>query len=321
MGLTSEAISAFQMAADGFHKQGKKREALELLRKMATIDPTNTTSRIKVAELLRQEELHAEAILEYEQVAQELERQGDVESSAKVYKRILEIEPDRTATLVQLARNLLARGSAAKAEPFASHALQVADKEPAHYELLADAYRAQSKDEEMAGVYGRLAQLYRERGDEDRARDIQQRYVPVVDFSVGEDDAPETLSDSLEDDGILGSDAVSGEELLLEADMIEASGDSSISGGVPALETEDLSSDPIGIPDLEESATIADVARSRVSVGAAGRHVCGAVARRGERLPPLREARQGHRPPRADPRRRARPPLGAREARRSLRGE
>ena len=42
MGLTSEAISAFQMAADGFHKQGNKREALELLRKMATIDPTNT---------------------------------------------------------------------------------------------------------------------------------------------------------------------------------------------------------------------------------------------------------------------------------------
>jgi tetratricopeptide (TPR) repeat protein len=260
MGLTSEAIGAFQMAADGFHKQGKKREALELLRKMATIDPTNTTSRIKVAELLRQEELHSEAILEYEQVAQELERQGDVESSAKVYKRILEIEPDRIDTLVQLTRNLLARGSAAEAEPFASHALQIADKEPDHYELLADVYRAQSKDEEMSGVYGRLAELYRERGDEDLARDIQQRYVPAGDFSVGEDDAPETSSDSLEDDGVPGSDAASGEELLLEADMIEASGDSSLSGGVPALETDDLPADPIGIPDLEESATPVDSA-------------------------------------------------------------
>ena len=40
MGLTSEAIAALQTAADGYHKQGKKREALELLRKMATIDPT-----------------------------------------------------------------------------------------------------------------------------------------------------------------------------------------------------------------------------------------------------------------------------------------
>jgi len=284
MGLTSEAISAFQMAADGFHKQGKKREALELLRKMATIDPTNTTSRIKVAELLRQEELHEEAVAEYEQVAQELKRQGDVESLAKVYKRILEIEPDRIDTLVQLARNLLARGGAAKAEAFASHALQIADKEPEHYELLADVYRAQSKDEEMAGVYGRLAELYRERGDEDRARDIQQRYVPAGDFSVDEDDAPETLSDSLaddapetlsdsladdapetlsdslEDDEIVGSDAAAGEELLLEADMIAASGESSLSGGVPALETDDLLPDPIGIPDLEEDAALVESA-------------------------------------------------------------
>jgi tetratricopeptide (TPR) repeat protein len=64
MGLTAEAINSLQTAADGFHKQGKKREALDLLRKMATIDPTNTTSRIKVAELLRQEELHEEAIAE-----------------------------------------------------------------------------------------------------------------------------------------------------------------------------------------------------------------------------------------------------------------
>jgi tetratricopeptide (TPR) repeat protein len=288
MGLTSEAISAFQMAADGFHKQGKKREALELLRKMATIDPTNTTSRIKVAELLRQEELHEEAIAEYDQVAQELERQGDVESTVKVFKRILEIEPDRTETLVQLARTLLGRNDAAQAEPFASHLLETADKEPDHYELLADVYRAQNKDEEMAGVYRRLADLYRERGDEDRARDIQQRYVPTAEFSAGDDEEPEMLTDALDGGGILGGDADAGDELLggdadagdellggdadagdeilggdadagdellLESDMIEADGDSSLSAGIPALETEDLSSDPIGIPEMEESAT------------------------------------------------------------------
>jgi tetratricopeptide (TPR) repeat protein len=266
MGLTSEAISAFQMAADGFHKQGNKREALELLRKMATIDPTNTTSRIKVAELLRQEELHEEAIAEYEQVAHELERQGDVESTVKVYKRILEIEPDRTETLVQVARSLLGRNEAAQAEPFASHALETADKEPDHYELLADVYRAQNKDEEMAGVYRRLADLYRERGDEDRARDIQQRYVPAAEFSAGEDEEPETLTDPLDggellggesDAGadLLGGDSDAGDELLLESDMIEASGGSSLSAGIPALETEDLSPDPIGIPEMEASAS------------------------------------------------------------------
>jgi tetratricopeptide (TPR) repeat protein len=257
MGLTSEAISAFQMAADGFHKQGKKREALAVLRKMATIDPTNTTSRIKVAELLRQEELHAEAVVEYDQVAQELVRQGDVESSAKVYKRILEIEPDRTQTLVQLARNLLARDDAAQAEPFAKHALETADKVPDHYELLADVYRAQSKDEEMAGVYRRLAELYRERGDEDRARDIQQRYVPTAEFSVEGNDETEMPGAQLDVGDLLDGGAQE-EELLLEPDMIEASGDSSLSAGIPAFQSEELSPDPIAVPNLEDAATAVD---------------------------------------------------------------
>jgi hypothetical protein len=44
MGLTAEAIGALQTAADGFRKLDQKPAALELLRKMATLDPTNTSS-------------------------------------------------------------------------------------------------------------------------------------------------------------------------------------------------------------------------------------------------------------------------------------
>jgi tetratricopeptide (TPR) repeat protein len=47
MGLDSEAVTALQTAADGYHREGEKVQALELLRKMATLDPSNTTSRIK----------------------------------------------------------------------------------------------------------------------------------------------------------------------------------------------------------------------------------------------------------------------------------
>jgi len=61
MGLDSEAISALQTAADGYHKEGRKAEALDLLRQTAALDPTNTTSRLKVADLLRQEGMDSEA--------------------------------------------------------------------------------------------------------------------------------------------------------------------------------------------------------------------------------------------------------------------
>jgi tetratricopeptide (TPR) repeat protein len=211
MGLTAEAIGALQTAADGHHRAGRKREALGLLRKMATIDPTNTNSRIKVAELLRQEEMLEEAVLEYDEVARELSRQGDVEGEAKIHRRILEIDPDRVATLAAFARGLLALGKSTEAEVVAKRAVSKQDDEPAHYELLADVYRAQGREDLLPEVYRPLAELYRRRGDEERARDIAQRFVPSDGVSAdrasgredlfGESPDSQALPDELSLDG------------------------------------------------------------------------------------------------------------------------
>jgi tetratricopeptide (TPR) repeat protein len=184
MGLTSEAINALQTAADGYHKAGKKREALELLRKMATIDPSNTTSRIKVAELLRQENLHAEAATEYEQVAAELERQSDFDAASNVYRRLLELDGKRETALAAFGRNLLRQNKAAEAESVAKRAIAVNGEEPAHYELLADAYRAQNREDMLPSAYQPLVELYQKRGDGERARELMQRFVPVREFTA-----------------------------------------------------------------------------------------------------------------------------------------
>jgi pilus assembly protein FimV len=190
MGLTAEAIGALQTAADGFHKLNRKPDALELLRKMAMLDPTNTASRIKVADLLKNEELLDEAIAEYEAATSELERQGDADTAAAVYERILEIDPDRFDTLIKLARNLVDRGLGERAESFAKRILEHQPDEPAHYELMAAVYRLQSRDEELADTYRNLSELYRRRGDEEQAREILQRYVPSGEFDqdLGLDD-------------------------------------------------------------------------------------------------------------------------------------
>ena len=199
MGLTSEAIQSLQTAADGFHKGGKKLEALELLRRMAALDPSNTTSRIKVADLLRQEGLTNEAVTEYEAAHAELERQGERDAAGGVLERILEAEPERLSSIVSLAHNLLKRGESDAAESMARRALEADDQEPGHYELLADVYRAQQRDEELKDTYKRLADLYRQRGDEDRARDIIQRFVPMGEFGPGlnENSQPNDLDTGL----------------------------------------------------------------------------------------------------------------------------
>jgi tetratricopeptide (TPR) repeat protein len=209
MGLTSEAIQALQTAADGMHRHGQKREALELLRKMASLDPTNTASRVKVGDLLKKEGLAAEALQEYEAACAELERQGADETAESVLGRVLELEPGHLGALTQLARNLLKRGFAERAEPFARRALEAEPDEAAHFELLADVYRAQQRDAELTDTYKKLADLYRQRGDEDRAREITQRFVPPDDLGASLETAARGAEseDLVRDVGMLGDDS------------------------------------------------------------------------------------------------------------------
>jgi len=177
LGLTSEAMAALQTAADAYHREGRKRDALELLRKMAQLDPTNTTSRMKIAELLRQAGLKDEAIVEYEEVAAELARHDETDSLIQVYERILELDSNRVTALVGLARGLIAKGQADRAESFARRATEIKPDSTDGFELLAESYRATGRVAELEPLYRKLAELHRMHGDEDRAREILQRFV------------------------------------------------------------------------------------------------------------------------------------------------
>jgi len=186
LGLTSEAMAALQTAADAYHREGRKRDALELLRKMATLDPTNTTSRMKIAELLRQAGLKDEAIAEYDEVAAELARHDETESLIQVYERVLELDSNRPSALVGLARGLIAKGQADRAAPFAKRATEVKPDSTDGFELLAESYRAIGRVEELEPLYRKLADLHRMHGDEDRAREILQRFVSAEPLQLDE---------------------------------------------------------------------------------------------------------------------------------------
>lgn len=206
MGLTSEAIGALQVAADAYHRAGQKTDALNLLRKMATLDPTNTASRIKVADLLHQEGLASDALAEYDEALDELERQGDHEALQSVCERILAIDAHRTATLRQYAQSLLRSGAADRAEPFARRALEGESGEPQHYELLLEIYQSVQREDALADTYRGLADLYRQRGDEDRAREILQRFVPPDEFGG-------PVADFADDDVEIGDAEIGVEDL------------------------------------------------------------------------------------------------------------
>ncbi|MCG8588651.1 MAG: tetratricopeptide repeat protein, partial [Proteobacteria bacterium] len=227
MALDAQAIGELQAAADGYHKEGRKREALELLRKMATLDPTNTTSRLKVADLLRQEGMEDEAFQEYAEVAEEFDRQSEPEGAVNARRRMLELRPDDRDLLVSVVESMLKLGNAKAAEPLAKKALATDEGDPALHELLCSVYRKLDRKDDLAAATTRLAGLYRERGDEDRARELVQS-MPSEDLgggdaSIGDFGPGEMLlgDDELGEDEVLAGGFLAGDNDLAGIDTTE----------------------------------------------------------------------------------------------------
>ncbi len=189
MGLASDAMGALQTAADAHYRDGRKDEALDLLRRMCTLDPSNTNSRLKVADLLRQEERNEEAIAEYEEVVAELERQGAEEDRIRVLVRVLELDPNRVDLMASVARSRIDSGNFEAAEKTANMMIEQQPDDPDAWLLLGEARGGLRRGEESVEAYRRAAELHRERGNDDVARDITQRFVaPAGGHETAEDD-------------------------------------------------------------------------------------------------------------------------------------
>ncbi|MCP5058315.1 MAG: tetratricopeptide repeat protein [bacterium] len=207
MGLQSDAMAALQTAADAHYRDGNKDDALDLLRRMAALDPSNTNSRLKVADLLRQEERNEEAISEYEEVAAELDRQGAEEDRIRVLVRVLELAPDRVDLLASVARSRIDSGKLEAAEKTANLMIEQQPDEPDAWLLLGEARGGLGQSSESVDAYRRAAEIHRERGSDDVARDITQRFVApagVEDPGAGDAANDDLLGGAVED---LGAEA------------------------------------------------------------------------------------------------------------------
>jgi tetratricopeptide (TPR) repeat protein len=182
LGLTSDAMGALQTAAEAYQRDGRRREALDLLRRMASLDPTNTTSRLKVAELLRQEGLAAEALVEFEEAAAELDRQGDWEARAGVLQRIIELHPDRIEAHEALVALWLERGQPRRAEAFVRNLIAIDPGRAESIEQLAGIVAALGDEKGAIDLYRRAAEAWEAHGQEDRGRAIRQRHIPAEPF-------------------------------------------------------------------------------------------------------------------------------------------
>ena len=191
MGLVPDAIASLQAAADAAYRAGDKDGALELLRRMAALDPANTQNRLKVAELFAKEKRVEEAVAEYQAVADELERRGEEEERIKVLERMLASDPDRPPALIAVARARLGSRNYAGARKLAEHLLASQPDDLDGREILGHAFAGEGDVERSRDTFRELAELFRLRGDEGRARDLMQRFGGLE--ALAPDDSDATL--------------------------------------------------------------------------------------------------------------------------------
>jgi tetratricopeptide (TPR) repeat protein len=111
-GLTGNAIEDYLTAAKQYSQKGNIREALEVYRKIANLDPSNTVNRMKLADLCLKEGLQEEAVDEFVKVAEAYVGLGQVKEAESLAGRILKLDPQNEAV-----RQILGKPSAPSGTP------------------------------------------------------------------------------------------------------------------------------------------------------------------------------------------------------------
>jgi tetratricopeptide (TPR) repeat protein len=115
VGQNEQAAQYFKRVGDHYAQDGFTVKAIAIYKKLTRLSPGNFENTNKLAELYSQQGLFTDARLHYMQVADHLLKNGDNAQAARVFQRILELDPENTGTQSKLADLYLKLGKKAEA--------------------------------------------------------------------------------------------------------------------------------------------------------------------------------------------------------------
>jgi tetratricopeptide (TPR) repeat protein len=180
-GLIADARAQYLVVADAYTRVGESKQTLEVLHKIADLDPHNTEIRLKLAAGYLKEQMQAEAAKAYRDAANRMFESAQFEKSLDAYSKSLELRPhDRTA-LKGLVSAHAALGSADEAAEMLEKAVADAPDDAELISMLAQAYidaedaagaerataKLMSQDASNYRRYIEVASLYLKLGQQD----------------------------------------------------------------------------------------------------------------------------------------------------------
>ena len=149
--LVIEARAHYLIVANAHAQAGATQDGLEVLRKIADLDPQNTEVRIKLAEGYLHEGMSKEAAASFTEAGQNLLGRGSLDEALEVFGRSLKIEPRDRETLKGVLDTHVARGTAYEAAEIVASASREHPEDADLMAMLARAY-LEAEDPEQAEV-------------------------------------------------------------------------------------------------------------------------------------------------------------------------
>ena len=158
-GLMTEAKSHFQMVVDEYVKRGKTREAGDVLKKLAEIDPADLKIRSRLADLYTREGNAAKAVEEHVAIADELNKKGHLAEALQVLEKGLKLDANSVRLKAELGRVHLVQKNYEKAAQYLEEASRQSPKDPQILSRLGEAYLGARKTKEAESTFRRALEL------------------------------------------------------------------------------------------------------------------------------------------------------------------
>jgi tetratricopeptide (TPR) repeat protein len=103
VGSNDQAVYYFKKVGDQYAQNGFAVKAIAIYKKLTKISPHNNENIVKLAELYGQQGLFNDARVHYMLVADHLLKAGDNQQAARIFQKILELDPENAHTQAKLA--------------------------------------------------------------------------------------------------------------------------------------------------------------------------------------------------------------------------
>ncbi|HEY0544204.1 MAG TPA: tetratricopeptide repeat protein [Pyrinomonadaceae bacterium] len=178
-GLMIDARTQYLLVADAYSRGGQAAKALEVLRRIADLDPHNTEIRLKLAEGYQRENFRADAAEAFSHAGAQFHARENYEKALDAYTRALSLMPYDHTALSGLTSTHIALGTADEAAEMLE---RVVSAQPDDAELLSLLAHAHIEAEDAAAAERATAALV------EREPSSLNRFVEVIRLYLKGDD-------------------------------------------------------------------------------------------------------------------------------------